>query len=274
VSIQILADSKNDSTRATTILFQEFPYCLLQEINTHRTLNRLQVQDIFSNFSRNSASTRAIKNLTERVTHDPFIPQWEREKKGMSGVQDFSDDEIEYFDREWISDCKTIAGMVEKYQGLGIHKSKVNRLLAPFLVVPTVITATDFYWDNFFNLRCDSSADSDFSKIARQAKRVYDKSEPFYTAKGWLHLPLGTNKQWTEITLEIQEIVTRLAKLSFDAMMDELTDEYIKKFFNRLVNDKHWSPLEHILLSADDADYRNTRGWMSLRMLVELGLAK
>lgn len=272
MSVKILADSKNDFSRVTTILFENFPYCVLQELNTHRTLNKYVLADTFNQFSRNSASTRAIKNLYERVGADPFVPKWEREQKGMSGQDSFSDDQKYLLDHQWRHDCSVIIEMAKKYADKGVHKSKINRLLAPFLTVPTVVTGNEFYWKNFFDLRCDVTADSDFREIAIESYCVYLDSAPKNKLTGFIHCPFYSGEKWHGLTDEMMEAVVRLAKLSFDKMLEPMERDYVVKFFNRLKDNKHFSPFEHILISADNSFYKNYYGWISLRAILELSL--
>jgi hypothetical protein len=68
------------------------------------------------------------------------------------------------------------------------------------------------------------------------------------------------------------EVVVRLAKLSFDKMLEPMDSIYVTNFFETLAKHKHFSPFEHILISADNSFYKNYHGWISLRMILENGL--
>lgn len=273
MSIRILADSVNDHSRLTTILFEQFPYCLLQEINTHRMFSKMQVCDSFNHFSRNSASTRAMKAMIELAEETPFVPRWEQEQKGMSGIEDFDDKTIEDLCVEWNRDAETIIAIAKKYRDRGVHKGKYNRLLAPFLMIPVIVTGTDDIWNNFFNLRCASSADSDFREIAQDAFAAYQNSEPKICDRGYMHMP-GNNDdyRWNGLTLLLKEHVVMIARVSFNRHNAGMNWDYVEDFFERLRMNRHWSPFEHIAISADGTRYRNLHGWMSLRQILELRL--
>ena len=112
---EILADSLSPQGDRLTTMKITFPRIVLAEAKTHRIISglgeeveisqSLGLNDEF-NFSRNSASSRAIpfNKMVKMVEENPFIPiAWQKDHKGMQGTEYFTDNEnIEGCNAEWL----------------------------------------------------------------------------------------------------------------------------------------------------------------------------
>lgn len=57
-----------------------------------------------------------------------------------------------------------------------MHKQIVNRVLEPFQMMKTLVTATSF--DNFFNLRCHKDAQPEIKHLADLMYQAMQESKP------------------------------------------------------------------------------------------------
>ena len=267
---EVIADSINPSgDRLISVLIRDFPYCLLQEINTHRGINK----DAINYFSRNSASTRAISldRLIESLGCSYFEPIWIEEKKGMQGEIIDAEEKLDEIGEVYFQSLQSQIQYAKKLQSLGVHKSKSSKILTPYLEVDIVATGNYHQWQNFGNLRTHSAADVDLQDAAKKIMKAIHNSHPSSLDVGGVHCPfsLVDGDIMARFHL-VQEAVVRIAKLSFDRLAEPMTEEYIDNFYHRLVSMEHFSPLEHIAIAADHAQYKNLIGFMTLRNLVEL----
>jgi len=269
--VRILADSINPAgDRLITVLIDHFPYCLLQEINTHRGINK----DAMNYFSRNSASTRAmsINKMIEDVKDFYFEPTWIKEQKGMQGDSyDEFDPVLDQIGKIYYNSLQQQIENVIKLSELGVHKSKSAKLLGAYLTVNIIATGNYHQWQNFGVLRTDSAADIDLQRVAKPIMIEIENSKPVEMKLGDVHCPFGLvdGDIMSRFHL-VQEAVVRIAKLSFDKFAEPMKPDYIEAFYNRLVSMQHYSPFEHICIAADHAQYKNLMGFMTLRNLVEL----
>lgn len=185
--VKVLADSISPEDVRLTTLECTFPRFILAEMNTH-TL-----------FSRNSASSRAIptEKIIERVMGDPFIPAtFNKRIKGMGvGVALESQERSR---NAWLTARDEAVNNARVLVEEDVDKSRVNRLLEPFMWHTAIITATE--WDNFMALRqpadgevpqLDFPAQPEMQIAARCMREAMEESEPRTVAAGeWGHLPL------------------------------------------------------------------------------------
>ena len=155
------------------------------------------------------------------------------------------------------------------------HKQVYNRLLEPFQMMKTVVTATE--WNNFFHLRLDSAADPTVYELARCMKEAMDTSTPQVLQPGEWHLPYVSCKYSTADGEDIfcigEEFVTfgqaikvstaRCAAVSFrneDYRLGKCLEVY-----NRLVGDErvHASALEHQATPMVKPNQSDTYLWVS-----------
>lgn len=242
---RILADSQyyhgQDPYRVTTFEVT-FPRFILAEVNTHRM------------FSRNSASSRAIptEKLIDRVVDNPFVPVFNTRVKGMGVGDELGETEQIKARQTWLN-ARDAA--VDSAEWLTMtDKSRVNRLLEPFMWHTAIITATD--WDNFFALRTDAGAQPEFRIIAEMMQTALHESTPsLLTSQEW-HLPLvGEEEIWTEANtypepwidweMWVKVCVGRCARVSYlthDGVRDLQADIDLH---DKLKTNGHLSPFEH-----------------------------
>ena len=150
---KVLFDSIANDQRLVTIE-ATFPRWILAEFNTHRML------------SRNSASSRAIppEKLIPMVTDTPFVPTFNKRVKGMGVGEEMGILEQRDCVDAWLGSRDKAVEAANTLIKVGADKSRVNRLLEPFMWHSVVITATDL--DNFFALRDHIDAQPEMQMIA------------------------------------------------------------------------------------------------------------
>lgn len=273
----IYDDSGTRSIRLITVEVT-FPRFILAEVNTHRV------------FSRNSASSRAIptERLIRQVRDEPFIPETFNERvKGMGVGEAFKERDQKAARAVWENAAEYAVRYAEQLAGLKVDKSRVNRLLEPFMWHTAIITSTE--WENFFALRCppgneattDFPAQLEFQKIALLMREAMRASEPKVLHTGEWHLPLvateempmpsnQTDDQWFKTALVS---AGRCARVSFDRQgeYEQPVDSVARA--ERLRESGHLSPFEHVARPYEVRDaaiglISNLYGWVQLRKLI------
>lgn len=174
IKATIIADSVSGHTGQRITTFElEYHRYIHSELMTHRQ------------FSRNAASSRAIPTDTmlENVRAVPI--HWGKNQSGMQA----KDEEVDYVPayNAWIDARNDAIKNAKKLQALGLHKQIVNRVLEPFQMMKTLVTATNF--DNFFNLRCHKDAQPEIKQLADKMYQAMQKSTPMTLKAGEWHLP-------------------------------------------------------------------------------------
>lgn len=288
-SAKVILDSLNPFNGIRLITMElTYPRFIHAEFMTHR------------NFSRNSASSRAIpvEQTIQMVMENPAIPIfWGKKQKGMS-----SDSQVEDIDgarREWLVGRDRAVETARSMQRLGLHKQLTNRVLEPFLWHTVICTATE--WSNFFALRDHPDAQPEIAHLARLMKIAQNESVPTSRIE---HMPYITSDDiedaqrfvldnWstetqlgTDYNLALRQIsaarCARVSYLTHDGKRDVSKDV---ELFERLVNGSggsgHWSPLEHVAFANGEqlpykdqysgtwkigpAWFGNFRGWKQFR---------
>jgi hypothetical protein len=257
-SAEVLADSISpDGVRLTTLLIT-FPRFILAEVNTHRML------------SRNSASSRAIptEKLLHRVSTDPFIPTtFNKRVKGMGvGDQLEINDTIAARNR-WLRAADSAVHHASVLNEIGIDKSRVNRLLEPFLWHSAIVSATE--WANFYALRCHKAAQPEFRELASLMKMKMNLSVPVDLKHDEWHLPLVDPIDYLMIEDAKLASAGKCAAISYDNhLADEPTSVSVERA-KKLMSFGHLSPFEHVARpSKHDGPVRfvgNFRGWVQMR---------
>jgi len=234
ISAKVITDSKNEFGNRITTMVVTMPRIILAEFNTHRM------------FSRNSTSSRAIpfEKMVKSVEENPFIPiAWQKDHKGMQGVEYFSEDDVFNVDKhkwEWLRARDHAISKAKELNNTGVTKQLCNRLLEPFMWHTVIVTATE--WENFFALRCpqyefnnityrswkdvakegtlDSNA-NDLYKLSRNKGQAeihmmalaeamwdaYNVSTPKELKAGEWHIPFGDNIIGNEITITLLKLI-------------------------------------------------------------------
>lgn len=180
IKATIIADSISAHTGQRITTFElEYPRFILAEMNTHRV------------FSRNSASSRAIPidKMIEQVVKNTATPiHWGLNQAGMQA----KDEQANYVHayNAWINARNDAVKNAKILQSLGLHKQIVNRVLEPYQMIKTLVTATNF--DNFFNLRCHKDAQPEIQQLAKQMYQALQESVPLQLYAGQWHLPYIT----------------------------------------------------------------------------------
>lgn len=271
---EIKADSISavDGSRLTSILFKRFPYRLIQEIGTHRSLNPFGIE-----FSRSSASSRAIpvEKVIESIKADPYIPAWTRNQKGMQGGE-IEAESVQHLNMLHHNAMQNAFVLAREAARLGAHKQEVNGYLMPFMRVSVLATGHQKAWQNFFELRCHETAHPDFQEQASSAKELYLDSPSKLLCHGDWHVPFygggeKVSEKWQFTYL--LAAAANCARLSYESHDG---DHSVASQFDlalRLINNKHASPFEHIAMCSKKADIESSRnfqpyGWLQLRHLV------
>lgn len=246
---RIVADSISEHGKRITTFECEYPRFIHGELMTHRM------------FSRNAASSRAIpvSKMIDQVRNNPAMPiHWGANEKGMQATSEIEDVTEAIF--EWEISATQSAEIAGYLDDIGVHKQVTNRILEPYQIMKTIITATE--WNNFFALRNHPDAQPEIQELARCMQEAMSAIKPELLKAGEWHLPyvntpmnlsLGQmymipfeNDQW-ELSLEeaIKVSASCCAQVSYRVL-----DQGLKKaliIYDDLVNSKpvHASPFEH-----------------------------
>lgn len=263
-SARVLADSISPAGNRLTTIEATFPRPYLAEFNTHRM------------FSRNSASSRAIppEQNIENVRRHPYVPEtFGARVKGMGYGIDLDPHKADAARDQWLFACEDAIGRALELNEIGIDKSRVNRLLEPFMWHTVIVTATD--WDNFWYLRQPMTGDvpnpehgaqPEMQIIARMMRDAYTASHPEPISQGW-HTPLVELDEWIDHSIPIglqwegpKRVSTRrVARVSFDKHTDsEPWGDSIKKAGD-LLEFFHLSPTEHVARPFTDDEHNAIR---------------
>lgn len=239
-----------------------FPRLILAEVNTHR------------NFSRNSASSRAIpiEKMLAKALEDTFLPvYWGKNQRGMAAKEELSADKQIEAIRIWTEARDNAIASVKQLQALDVHKQISNRLLEPFLYHTALITSTE--WLNWDNLRDHQEAQPEIKKLASMMKAVRAESKPKLLSPGEWHLPLVDDYDHLLAEGFTQEQIVwicvgrcaRVSYLTHDGKRDPQADIDLA---TRLLSNGHMSPFEHAAMCLTEHEtqwYGNIRGWLQSR---------
>lgn len=250
---KIVADSINKRGNRITTFELEYHRFIHSELMTHRL------------FSRNAMSSRAvpIKKMIEQVRNNPATPiHWGKNQAGMQAGTELIGEKLSETKGEWFMAAQNAADSAEFMSQEGAHKQIVNRLLEPFQMMKTVLTATEF--DNFFWLRCDPDAQPEIQELANCMFEAMKKSEPEYLEEGQWHTPyvehmLKGGKFESYCLTEGDEVIKLLseqealaisasccAQVSYRVLNS--TYEKAMDIYNKLASGRkvHASPFEHV----------------------------
>lgn len=189
IKATIIADSVSAHTGQRITTFElEYPRFILAELNTHRA------------FSRNSASSRAIPidKMIEHILNNPAKPiHWGLNQSGMQAKDEQAN--IDTCNEAWCNARDSAIHHAYQLKNLGLHKQIVNRVLEPFQMMKTLVTATSF--DNFFNLRCRKDAQPEIKELADKMHQAMQESEPEVLYAGEWHTPYVQHARGKDGTL-------------------------------------------------------------------------
>lgn len=212
IKATIIADSISAHTNQRITTFElEYPRFIHAELMTHRQ------------FSRNAASSRAIPidKMIEQVLSNPAEPiHWGANQSGMQADKQIV--ETGRAKQVWRIAKEDAIYHAEKLQELGLHKQIVNRILEPFQMMKTLVTATNF--DNFFNLRCHKDAQPEIKQLADLMYQAMQKSKPEVLQAGEWHTPYVQHER----TLE-GELLYFVESDSFNYYEDRFIRDYLSE---------------------------------------------
>lgn len=248
----------------------KYPRFIHSEFMTHRV------------FSRNAASSRAIpvSKMIEQVRNEPAMPiYWGSNKPGMQAGDELTDMDLATAKNLWIDAAENAAATAEKMQELGLHKQVVNRVLEPFQIMQTVVTATE--WANYFMLRISEFAQPEIKALAVAMKEAMTNSTPFQMPYGEYHVPYVTaeerdeyksRKDWRTLCMVASARCARVSYLNHDGSNPDIAKDL--DLATKLKDAYHASPFEHVARPLDLRDMpgvnRNFKEWTQFR--AELGL--
>lgn len=247
IAATIIKDSISEVGNRITTFELEYHRFIHGELMTHRM------------FSRNAMSSRAvpIQKMIEQVKDKPATPtHWGANQSGMQ-----ANDELDYDGQVEAKDCwsdcsKMSSAMAMELQALGLHKQIVNRVLEPFQMMKTIVTATEY--DNFFSLRCHADAQPEIRVLAETMRDCMDESQPELLQEGQWHIPYVehsingyhiTDDLGKTLELDVETALkisaSCCAQVSY-RLLDNSLDKALM-IYDKLIESKpiHASPFEH-----------------------------
>jgi hypothetical protein len=177
ITARVVCDSITAAGARITTIEAEYPRFILGEVNTH------------SSIEKNSSSSRAIpiKEIIAQIIMNGGKPlYWGSKKSGMQAGEEIEN--LACATDLWnAAQNDAIFYATQLDLACNLHKQSTNRLLEPFQMMKTVMTATD--WDNFFNLRIHPDAQPEFCMLAYKIYMAMKDSEPTLLRDGEWHLP-------------------------------------------------------------------------------------
>lgn len=240
ISAKIIADSYSavNGKRITTFEL-EYPRWIHGEILTHRM------------FSRNAMSSRAVpvEKMLKQVRNDPAMPiHWGKNQAGMQAKEELTGEDLYDARLEWKDAAQAAADYALILNNIGAHKQIVNRILEPFQLMKTVVTATEF--ENFFWLRRHEDAQPEIKELAEQMYVTMQTRQSVTLKPGEWHTPYYAGGWWDENCESSLEDALAIsssccAQVSYRLLDDSI--EKARKVYQRLVESEpvHASPFEH-----------------------------
>lgn len=254
IKAKIIADSKSAHTEQRITTFElEYPRFIHSELMTHRQ------------FSRNASSSRAIPidKMIEQVQSNPATPiHWGLNQSGMQAEQELPYIQKELANSLWVKAKNNAVAVAKEMKELGLHKQIVNRVLEPFQMMKTLVTATSF--DNFFNLRCHKDAQPEIQQLADLMYQAIQESTPMTLKLGQWHLPYvqrykesngnliyGTYDCSYDLDTAIKISCSCSAQVSY--RKNDTSIEKAIKIYDKLIGSepKHASAFEHCATPID-----------------------
>jgi thymidylate synthase ThyX len=258
-SVKIIKDSLAPCKRRLTTFELRYPRFIHSELMTHRM------------FSRNASSSRAIPvdKMLQRIEENPAHPiWWGANEPGMKAKAELEGTALRDAKEQWRIAMEDAIRNARAMLALGVHKQIANRIVEPFSLITTIVTATNF--ENFFTLRYHADAQPEFGYLAKLMADVYYNTEPKKVPGGFWHLPYIQDDEW-DLNLEVLKKVSvaRCARVSYLTHDGKRAIEKDLELYESLKNGSgfgHWSPFEHVARALSyDLPSGNFRGWEQYR---------
>lgn len=271
----ILASRHAVTGKVLHTVLARYPLVIHAELMTHRV------------FSRNAGSSRAIPvaKMIADVESDPFVPLvWTKNEPGMQGRQVLTGDYESAARIAWATAMKFATNYTRILAEVGAHKQIVNRLLAPFAHITTLISSTE--WDGFLAQRDHADAEPHMQILAREIRTALETADVQTLQPGEWHLPFVTEGERREYGIDEMKIlsVARCASTSYKTVDGfDMTLDRAQEIYDKLLNADpiHASPFEHVAQAdmwwpSSEAynrpeQHRNFRGFRQLRAMIEEG---
>lgn len=264
IKASIILKSVSDNGIPITTFSLQYPRYIHAQLMTHRT------------FSRNVSSSRAIPitKMIDAVSEADVKPlRWGSNQSGMEAGDDISDDLVTKAEEVWNDARNNAIQSALELSKIGVHKQWTNRILEPFMLVNTIVTATD--WSNFYNLRISEHAQDEINVLAEKMIWEDDSTDESYLRPGEWHLPYVMKVEEFLDLLSRQIIsVARCARVSYTAIEGKEPSSWADdaRLYTRLLENGHWSPFEHVAQAMASQDrVANFRGWIQLRKILDAG---
>lgn len=240
ITAKVIAHSKSAVNGKEIITMElEYPRFIHGEFMTHRM------------FSRNAASSRAIpvSKMIEQVWNDPAKPvHWGKNQAGMQAKDELEDVPLCLVKGYWEDAAHYSASFARQMNHEGAHKQIVNRILEPFQIMKTVVTATE--WENFYWLRNHEDAQPEIKRLAEVMLEAVSKSKAIPLSTGQWHVPYYRDGYWCESFTDDLEDALAISASCCAQVSYRLLDDSIEKarmVYKRLVESSpvHASPFEH-----------------------------
>lgn len=242
IKAKVIAHSKSAVSGKEIITMElEYPRFIHAEFMTHRM------------FSRNAASSRAIpvNKMCDQACDSPAMPvHWGKNQSGMQAKDELDDYQLSAVRGLWEEQAQH-ASLTARYMAdHGLHKQVTNRILEPFQMMKTVVTATE--WENFYWLRNHEDAQPEIKRLAEVMLEAIGKSKAISLKFGDWHAPYYDNGCWIYSAYEDETLEDALAisssccaQVSYRLLDDSI--EKARMIYKRLVESSpvHASPFEH-----------------------------
>lgn len=296
IEVKIIKDSYNEDLKSRLTTFElVYPRFIHGELMTHRM------------FSRNAASSRAIPidKVIELLQTNPAMPvHWGKNQTGMQANTEINN--IEGAKLLWLAARDSAISHAIVMRDMGLHKQIVNRILEPYQLMKTIVTATEF--NNWFWLRAHPDAQPEIKELAEKMLEIYEIYTPDELFEDEWHVPyvntqrsiytgelfyIDENDKY--ITAEEARMISASCCAQVSYRKNDGSLEKAHVVFDRLINSVpvHASPVEHIatpvsfkmMLDLCDSGIEiegmthvavngqpwsgNLRGWIQYRQLID-----
>lgn len=301
IEVKIIKDSYNSEINSRLTTFELiYPRFIHGELMTHRM------------FSRNAASSRAIPidKVIDLLMTNPAMPvHWGKNQAGMQANTEI--DNIEGAKLLWLAARDSAISHAKVMRDMGLHKQIVNRILEPFQLIKTIVTATEF--NNWFWLRDHADAQPEIKELAAKMFDAYNDSIVGNLYEGEWHVPYVTTYRNRDtntlyylyddnnyITAKEAKMISASCCAQVSYRKNDGSLDKAAVVFDRLINSVpvHASPVEHIAtpiteqmvhdaidnesqiegLTHLDMDGQpwsgNFRGWIQYRQLIANNVSK
>lgn len=253
ISAKVIAHSKSAVNGKEIVTMElDYPRFIHGEFMTHRM------------FSRNAASSRAIpvSKMIEQVRTSPAQPvHWGKNQPGMQAKEELLEINKLEVKGEWRLAANNAADSAEFMVDECAHKQIVNRILEPFQMMKTVVTATE--WENFYWLRNHEDAQPEIKRLAEVMLEAVSKSKANPLDPEDWHVPYYKDGFWMQGMEDFLEDALAISASCCAQVSYRLLDDSIEKarmVYKRLVESSpvHASPFEHQATPVDYPDCCDT----------------